>query len=256
MNKTRYQLGFSEQHADEMYDEKKRRIKGKKTLSVLSDVLSKEGKNPAALNLLDIGCSTGFMTKLYARQFKKVTGIDIDKDAVLFAGARNRPINTRYVVSDCLQTGFSPESFDIVTCTQIYEHVPDARQLMREIRRVLKTGGICYFAAGNRLNLVEGHYGLPLLSVMPKTLGHVYLRITGKGKYYYERHLTLMGLRRLVRDFEIIDYTKKIVDEPARYSATDMLIPGTVTHRIARIAIRAAYFLCPTYIWVLRKRIP
>jgi 2-polyprenyl-3-methyl-5-hydroxy-6-metoxy-1,4-benzoquinol methylase len=256
MNKTRYQLGFSEQHADEMYDEEKRSIKAKKTLSVLDDVLSKEGKNPEALHLLDIGCSTGFMTKLYARQFKKVTGIDIDKDAVLFAGARNRPTNTRYVVSDCLQTGFNSESFDIVTCTQIYEHVPDARQLMREIRRVLKTGGICYFAAGNRLNLVEGHYGLPLLSVMPKMLGHVYLRITGKGKYYYERHLTLTGLRRLVKDFEIIDYTKKIIDEPARYSATDMLTPGTVTHRIARIAIRVAYFLCPTYIWVLRKGIP
>ncbi len=256
VNKTRYQFGFSKMHADEMYDEEARNMKAGKTLAVLQDFLSKEGKLPANLDLLDMGCSTGFMTKLYARRFRRVTGIDIDKEAVVFAGTHNRGTNIRYLVSDCLHTGFESESFDVICCTQIYEHVPDAMQLMNEIGRLLKADGICYFAAGNRLTLIEGHYGLPLLSVMPKALGHIYLRISGKGKYYYEKHLTLMGLRRLVTDFKIVDYTKRIIEEPDYYSATDMLVPGSVKQRIALAVVRVAYFLCPTYIWIMKKRTP
>jgi 2-polyprenyl-3-methyl-5-hydroxy-6-metoxy-1,4-benzoquinol methylase len=255
VSEIRYQFGFSTIHADEMYDEEKRNIKAGKALSVLNDFLSTEGKDPATLDLLDVGCSTGFMTKSYAQRFREVTGIDIDKDAVFFAGTHNRAANIRYVVSDCLHTGFDSESFDVISCTQIYEHVPDATQLMNEIGRLLRADGICYFAAGNRLNLIEGHYGLPLLSIMPKSLGHIYLRIVGKGTYYYEKHLTLMGLKRLVSNFKIFDYTKKIIEEPAYYSATDMLIPGSIKHRIALAAVRVAYFLCPTYIWILKKRI-
>jgi 2-polyprenyl-3-methyl-5-hydroxy-6-metoxy-1,4-benzoquinol methylase len=253
MSENWYQFGFSKMHHDEMYDEKMRSVKARKTLSVLDDYLLKHGKETARLDMLDIGCSTGFMTKLYAQRFRKVTGIDIDKEAVFFAGAHNSGPNIRYLVSDCLRTGFDSGSFDVISCTQIYEHVPDAMQLMNEMGRLLKTDGICYFAAGNRLNLVEGHYGLPLLSIMPRTLGHMYLRITGKGRYYYEKHLTLVGLRRLAKRFKIIDYTRKIIEDPAYYNATDMLVPGSVGHKIAMAVVKVAYFLCPTYIWILEK---
>ncbi len=52
--------------------------------------------------------------------------------------------------------------FDVVTCTHIYEHVPDAQRMMDEIYRVLGTGRrLCYFAAENRIRLWDGHYDLP-----------------------------------------------------------------------------------------------
>ena len=75
MEKDKYQHGFSKDHADEMYDIKKRTQKAKKTLSIIIDYLEKEKKNPKKLKLLDIGCSTGFMTRLYGEKFMAVIGI-------------------------------------------------------------------------------------------------------------------------------------------------------------------------------------
>jgi len=124
-----------------------------------------------------------------------------------------------------MNTGFDNESFDLVICAQVYEHVPDSKQLLAEIKRLLKPNGICYFAAGNRLNLIEGHYKLPFLSVIPKPLAHVYLLILGRGKYYYENHLTYWRLKRLVLQFEfdVVDYTAKVIYEPEKYSATEIV---------------------------------
>jgi ubiquinone/menaquinone biosynthesis C-methylase UbiE len=251
--KYRYQYGFSEEHPEEMYDVEKRTRKGNKTMAVLLDHLSGEGKDPAGLRLLDIGCSTGFMTRLYARSFDAVVGIDIDEGAVKYARENNAEENIEYLVSDSMATGLDDGSFDVVTCTHIYEHVPDSKRLLSEIYRLLKKGGVCYFAAGNRLVLIEGHYGLPLLSVVPKPLAHLYLKILGRGDYYYENHLTYRGLKKLVSPFEIHDYTLKVIEDPEKYHATDMVGPGSVKQKIVLGLLKAAYFISPTYIWVLEK---
>ncbi|MBN1573186.1 MAG: class I SAM-dependent methyltransferase [Deltaproteobacteria bacterium] len=249
----KYQYGFSEEHPDEMYDFEKRTRKGNKTMAVLLDYLSGKGKDPTELRLLDIGCSTGFMTRLYGRYFGEVVGIDIDEGAVRYAKENNSGENIGYFVSDSMDTGFDNESFDVISCTHIYEHVPDSKRLVSEIYRLLKKGGACYFAAGNRLVPIEGHYRLPLLSVIPKPLAHLYLRILGRGTYYYESHLTYLGLKRLVSPFEICDYTLKVIEDPERYHAADMVRPGSIKQKIALTFLKVAYFISPTYIWVLKK---
>jgi 2-polyprenyl-3-methyl-5-hydroxy-6-metoxy-1,4-benzoquinol methylase len=249
LQKTEYQLGFSGSHAKAMHDVIQRTQKARKTLSVLGDYL----KDLSSLNLLDIGCSTGILTKTYGEKFGSVTGVDIDAPAVEFAVKNHSSDNVRFFVRDSMDTGFERASFDVVTCTQVYEHVPNSNRLMAEIHRLLKPGGICYFAAGNRLCLMEGHYHLPLLSVIPKPFAHVYLRILKRGTYYYENHLTLWGLRKLARQFEIIDYTKKIIESPEKYSLDEMLAQGSFKQKIALAVVRTAYWLVPTYIWLLRK---
>ena len=250
MNKYEYQYGFSEAHPDALYNLQKRTQKAKKVLSVLSDYK----KNLETLSLLDIGCSTGIMTKVYGEKFGKVIGIDIDRPAVEFAICNNSSANIQYFVKDGMDTGFHNESFDVITCTMIYEHVPDYNKLMSEIYRLLKLGGVCYFGAHNRLNLMEAHYKLPFLSIIPKPLAHIYLRILRKGNFYYENHLTLWGLRKLVSEFEIIDYTRKIIEEPQKYFATEMVLPGSFKQKVALTVFKTAYWLFPTYIWLLRKR--
>lgn len=151
------------------------------------------------------------------------------------------------------QTALSDASFDVITCVHVYEHVPDAHKLMGEIHRLLRPGGICYFAAANRLSFMEPHYRLPLLSVMPKLFAHYYLRILKRGRFYYENHLTYWGLRGLVAEFTVTDYTLKVVRDPLRFHATDMITPGSRAQRIALALLKAAYWICPTYLWVLTK---
>jgi 2-polyprenyl-3-methyl-5-hydroxy-6-metoxy-1,4-benzoquinol methylase len=248
-----YQLGYAEQYAQYQFDSARQDQKAAKVLAVLEDYYGGPG-SLEDLTLLDMGCSAGLMTKPYSERFGKVVGVDIDAPAVRHAAKCYSSERLQFLVADAMNTGLEAGSFDVVTCTHIYEHVPDFHALMDEIRRVLKPGGICYFAAHNRLCLMEPHYGLPLLSVLPKTLAHRYLRCLGKGDRYYETLLTLRSLRRLVADFHIIDYTKRIIENPVKYRATDLLVPGSGKQRIALFVLDLAYFLCPTYIWLLRKR--
>jgi len=124
---------------------------------------------------------------------------------------------------------------------------------MDQIYRVLKPEGVCYFAAGNRFSIEEHHYQLPFLSVIPRPLGHLYLRLAGKGRYYYEKHLSYWGLKSLVSRFEVIDYTVKVICDPEQFDVSYMLEPGSKKHKVAKFVVNWLYWVCPGYIWLLRK---
>jgi 2-polyprenyl-3-methyl-5-hydroxy-6-metoxy-1,4-benzoquinol methylase len=242
------QYGFS-QNSPGAYDRARRERKAAKVIAILNDAIGALEE----LDLLDIGCSTGLMTNLYARHVRTAIGTDIDLPALRFAVQNPEATNVSWSMMDSQRLGFPDDCFDVVTCTHIYEHVPDAQALMDEIHRVLKPGGICFFSAGNRFSLMEPHYRLPLLSVVPKGLAHWYLRILGRGTHYYETHRSLGGLKELVHRFELEDYTVRVILDPVRYHAEDMLPPASVKQAVAKGMARWLYALVPTYLWVLRK---
>ena len=242
------QYGFS-QNSPGAYDRAQRERKADKVIAILNDAIGALD----ALDLLDIGCSTGLMTNLYARHFRSAIGTDIDLPALHFAAQNPEATNVSWSMMDSQRLGFPDCSFDVVTCTHIYEHVPDAQALMGEIHRVLKLGGVCFFSAGNRFSWMEPHYRLPLLSVVPKGIAHLYLRVLGRGDHYYETHRSLGGLKKLVRQFELEDYTFKVIADPVRYRAEDMLLPGSAKQTLAKSLAKWLYALVPTYLWVLRK---
>ena len=251
MKKNRkYQYNFSEMLHKQMYDSRGREKKAKTMVAVLKNYFKTDLKS---MSLLDIGCSTGFIANYLADYFEQVFGIDIDNSAIEFAQTNFKKKNLKYLVSDSMALEFPANRFDIVICAQVYEHVPDAKTLMKNIFRILKPGGVCYFAAGNRLNIKEAHYQLPFLSILPKPLGHVYVRVTRKAKFYYETHLTYWGLKKLVRDFTIIDCTKEIIQNPKQFHIDYMLPPNTPKSKIAQTIANYAYWLFPTYIWLLKK---
>jgi 2-polyprenyl-3-methyl-5-hydroxy-6-metoxy-1,4-benzoquinol methylase len=243
------QYGFSAAYEDAAFSHEGRERKANKVLAILEDAVG----DLSDKHLLDIGCSAGIMTHCYARKFGRVTGTDIDMPAVAFAAGVDEAGHLSWAVADSQRLPFPESSFDVVTCTHIYEHVPDARLLMAEIFRVLRPGGTCFFSAGNRFSLIEPHYRLPFLSVIPKAMAHWYLRLLGRGSHYYETHFSYWGLRRLVTNFELEDYTMKVVVEPQKYFAEDMVPAGGAKQKLVLFALRTAYWICPTYLWVLRK---
>lgn len=246
-----YQHDFSSLHSASMYDKGARERKANTMLRVLNDNFCKE--NIGHMTLLDVGASTGFIDNYLSRSFAKVTGVDIDSKAIDHAVKAFSNEHLYFCVGDAMSLDFPENSFDVVICSQIYEHVPDARKMMDQIFKVLKPEGVCYFAAGNRLSIEEHHYQLPFLSVIPRPLGHLYLRLAGKGTYYYEKHLSYWGLKSLVARFDIIDYTDKLINEPERFDAAYMLEPGSSKHKIAKFVVNWLYWACPGYIWLLRK---
>ncbi len=243
-----YQDKYTAEYSDTMQRED-REPKARKAIAVLENYLGGLGH----LKLLEIGCSVGYQTNVYAKFFKQVIAMDIDEAAVTRAKNESPNANVEYVVADAMKIDQPSGSFDVIACSHIYEHVPDATKLISEIHRLLKPGGICYFAAGNRLTWSEPHYHLPLLSVIPKWLAHPYLKIARGKSFFYETTHTVWTLRRLVKKFRVVDYTPKIIDDPNRFHATDMLTPGSLKHAIGKVSIRLAYWLAPTYIWLLKK---
>lgn len=247
-----YQTGYTENPVArrKMYELQVRADKAAKIVAVLQDGLGDLG----SASVLDMSCSTGMMTAVLARHARRVVGIDIDAEAVEFARATHRRENLEFQVMDALGTLFSEGSFDVVICNQMYEHVPDPERLMREIFRILTPGGVCYFGATNRLKVIETHYGnLPFLSYLPKPLANLYLRLSGRGQHYYETLYTCPGLRRLTRDFELLDYTEAIVRDPVKFHATEMVSPGGWGQRLALAGLRWTYWAFPGYVWLLRK---
>lgn len=233
-----------------MHDTDSRVRKAETMVAVLSDYFDVSLKE---LRLLDIGASTGIIDNHLAEHFYSVMGIDIDKKAIEYAKRTFQRNNLTFREGDALSTNLPNESVDIVVCSQIYEHVSDAYAMMDEIYRVLRPGGVCYFAANNRLMWNEPHYNLPLLAAIPRPLAHLYVRITGKASHYHELHFSYWGLRKLVKRFKLVDYTANVVNYPDKFGISYMMPPGTRKQAIAKALCKIVFWLVPGYIWLLQK---
>jgi len=129
----------------------------------------------AAINgkaVLDVGCGGGILAEAMAARGAHVTGIDLaDKPLQvaqlhLLESGRN-VIYRKIAVEDLAQE--APRSFDVVTCMEMLEHVPDPASAVRACARLLKPGGHAFFATLNRnpksylLAIIGAEYVLNLL---------------------------------------------------------------------------------------------
>jgi 2-polyprenyl-3-methyl-5-hydroxy-6-metoxy-1,4-benzoquinol methylase len=247
-----YQYDFSNQakNRDSFYQEDIRQKKAKTMVKVISSFTKKD---VAQLNLLNVGGSAGIIDEYLSRYFNQVIGMDIDEKAITYASNNFSKNNLIFELGDAMNMQYDTNSFDVIVCSQVYEHVQDAKKMMEEIYRVLKPKGIVYFAAGNRLVYNEPHYDLPLLSVIPRPLAHIYLKLLKKGDYYYEKHFTYWGLKRLVKPFNRYDFTKLILQEPQKYAAEYMIKPNSVKQKLAIFIAKYFKWILPGYIWILEK---
>jgi SAM-dependent methyltransferase len=103
--------------------------------------------------VLDLGCGSGYAGS-FIGECQSLIGVDISDVAVEQARAHNadKPEHT-YMVMDAMYLGFADASFDVVLCVEAIEHVFDARQMFREVARVLKPGGVFVCNAANRNGL-------------------------------------------------------------------------------------------------------
>lgn len=171
-----YQYNFSNNPTGQ-YDALGRERKAKTMIAVLEDHIQRPLQE---LCLLNVGGSAGVIDNYLSSYFRTVVSVDIDESAIAKATSNFQRDNLEFKIGDALNLEFTDNTFDVVICSQIYEHVPSPEKMMDEIFRVLVPGGICYFAASNRLRWNEPHYNLPLLSVIPRPLAHLYIKLAKK----------------------------------------------------------------------------
>jgi 2-polyprenyl-3-methyl-5-hydroxy-6-metoxy-1,4-benzoquinol methylase len=244
-----YQLNYSSLKPS-VFNSEQRERKSRTMVKVCQDFLQCE--DLSHLKLLDVGSSTGIIDNYLADYFAEVSGIDIDEPAMAHAQATFDKPNLHFSHGDAMQLEYPENSLDVVICSHVYEHVPDASRMFSEILRVLKPGGFCYFSGNNRIMIMEPHHRLPFLSLLPRSLAHRYMRLAGKGDFYHEKHVSYAALKALCSAFRLIDYSEKIIADPEKFEVSYMLQRGTLKHRVARFVATYMQWATP-HIWILQK---
>lgn len=106
------------------------------------------------LQVLDVGCGGGILTDAMARAGATVTGIDLASKAIRVAQlhtleAQTPNVQYREVSAEALAAQ-QPGSFDMVTCMEMLEHVPDPAAIVKACATLVKPGGHVFFSTLNR----------------------------------------------------------------------------------------------------------
>lgn len=253
INNNAYQNYFSKINRS-VLDPKIRITKAKKIVAVILDYIKvNKIKNRKSLRCLDLGGSAGYTAKEMSHHFGRVYVIDIDKNALNYGIQHNSSPRIKYLYGDALNIPFKDDWFDIVVCNHVYEHVKDSGILINEIKRILKTGGICYFGAANKFWLIEPHHHLPFLSWLPKKIANIYIKTAQGRDQYCENLLSYVGLRRLLKTYDVFDYTTNIIKEPLKYHSTDTIKANSIISKIPTIILKIIEPMMPVYVFIVRK---
>jgi 2-polyprenyl-6-hydroxyphenyl methylase/3-demethylubiquinone-9 3-methyltransferase len=143
----------------------------------------------ARRRVLDVGCGGGLLAEAMARQSAKVTGIDMVPEALAVARQHAALADLRldYQAGSAEEWAQAhPAAYDVVTCMELVEHVPDPASLVAACAQLARPGGDIFFATVNRTPLA----GLLVIGVAEYVLG-----IVRKGTHRYGK---------FVRPYELI----------------------------------------------------
>ena len=145
--------------------------------------------------VLDVGCGGGILADAMARKGAEVLGIDLAEKSLKVAQlhaleAGTSQITYRLVAAEALAAEM-PDHFDVVTCMEMLEHVPDPASAVQACARLAKPGGWVFFSTINRNPK----------SFLMAILGAEYvLNLVPRGTHEYARLLRPSELARFCRD--------------------------------------------------------
>ncbi len=128
----------------------------------------------AGKKVLDVGCGGGLLSEGMAERGAQVTGIDLSEKALGVARLHllesGRSVDYRHISAESLAAEM-PGSFDVVTCLEMLEHVPDPASTVAACAKLVKPGGQVFLSTLNRnpksylLAVIGAEY---LLQMLPK----------------------------------------------------------------------------------------
>ena len=151
--------------------------------------------------VLDVGCGGGLLSEALARAGARVTGIDLARAALataeLHALDAGIPVSYREVSAEALAAE-QPGHYDVVTCMEMLEHVPDPASVIQALATLVRPGGSVFVSTLNRTPrafltaIVGAEY---LLGMLPR------------GTHEYARFIRPAELGRAARaaGFEVAD---------------------------------------------------
>ena len=120
--------------------------------------------------LLDVGCGTGFLIDILAKQKSaRYCGVDLSDGMIRVAKSKKIP-DAEFTVGSADRLPYPDESFDIVACSQSFHHYPYPEKAMLEAKRVLKPGGL-YILSDTGIGGVGTLHKRLLAGMLPACIG-------------------------------------------------------------------------------------
>jgi 2-polyprenyl-6-hydroxyphenyl methylase/3-demethylubiquinone-9 3-methyltransferase len=147
----------------------------------------------AGARVVDVGCGGGILSESLARKGAEVIGIDVAPRVLAIARLHlhesELEVDYREMTVEALAQE-APQSFDVVTCMEMLEHVPDPPSIVRAVHDLLKPGGHAFFSTLNRTPLAF------LLGIVGAE--HV-ARLLPRGTHRYDRFIRPSELGAWIR---------------------------------------------------------
>lgn len=170
-------------------------------------------RNP---KILDVGCGGGILSEALAKTGAQVTGIDLSQTSLQVAGQHAQKqgleIDYRYESAEELVRKHAG-GFDIVTCMEMLEHVPEPGKIVAACAQALKPGGHAFFSTINRtpkaflFAIIGGEYILHLLPrgthTYPKLIRPRELKNWAEGNRLEFSRLSSLIYNPLTRTFKV-----------------------------------------------------
>ncbi len=167
------------------------------------DYIEQQAGNLEGRKILDIGCGGGILTESLAANGADVTGIDMADMSLRVAKLHlhESQLDIEYQMISAEEFAEShAETFDVITCLEMLEHVPDPASIVNAAASMLKPDGDLFFSTINRnpksfaLAIVGAEY---ILNMLPK------------GTHEYQKFIKPSELSKVARDnqLEVVDIT-------------------------------------------------
>ena len=160
----------------------------------------------AGKKVLDVGCGGGILSEAMAQRGAYVTGIDMGEAPLNIAKlhALESGISVKYQQIPVEQLAEEmPASFDVVTCLEMLEHVPDPASIIQACYKLVKPGGMVFFSTINRN---------PKAYAMAIIGAEYIMRMLPAGTHDYDKFIKPSELTRWCRaaDLSVLDMTGMI----------------------------------------------
>ena len=175
-----------------------------KTLHVINPVRLQyidDGRALKDSRVLDVGCGGGLLSEAMARRGARVTGIDASEGAIAaaikHAGEAALEIDYQAITAEEFSKSHVAR-YDIITCMELLEHVPDPHSLLSACVSMLKPGGDMFLATLNRN--IRAYLGAVIAA-------EYILNLLPRGTHDYAKFLKPSELAASLRqlDFEVVD---------------------------------------------------